>query len=157
MVTESFGQLIITCLLIFRFQWLVEKDFKSFGIDFKTYIILTMIVSFLTMIHAIYKYHSRYRRSLRPTTQLGTPLLLFTWTLLIITKVSVYLIAFINTPGFFFVPILIKMALSFVLFQIFVDDFIRKQNHQKFIYLLISFLLPISLPSKQCKSMKRLN
>ena len=117
MVTESFGQLIITCLLIFRFQWLVEKDFKSFGIDFKTYIILTMIVSFLSMIHAIYKYHNRYRRSLRPMTNIGTPILLFTWTLLIVSKIIVYVIAFINTPGFFFVPALIKMFFPFFFYR----------------------------------------
>ena len=157
MVTESFGQLIITCLLIFRFQWLVEKDFKSFGIDFKTYIILTMIVSFLTMIHAIHKYHKRHRASLRPMTGLGAPLLLCMWTLLIVTKVIVYVIGFINTPGFFFVPVLIKVSVSFVLFQCFIPDFRRIQSHKKFIYLLISFLLPISLPSKQFKSMQRLN
>ena len=157
MVTESYGQLIITCLLIFRFQWLIEKDFKSFGINFKTYIIATMMISFLTMLHAIYKYHNRYRRSLRPMASLSTPILLFTWSILIMTKVSIYVIAFINTPGFFFVPILIKMLLSFIIFQFFVDDFKEKQNHQKFIYLLISFLVPSSLPSKKFKSMKKLN
>ena len=149
MVTESFGQLIITCLLLVRFQWLVEKDFKSFGIDFKTYIIITMTVSFLTMLHAIYKYHNRHRKSLRPKASLGTPLLLFTWSLLIVTKVAVYVIAFINTPGFFFVPMLVKMFVSFILFQFLVEEFKEKNNHEKFIFLLISFLLPAFFhPSK---------
>ena len=116
MVTESFGQLIITCLLIVRFQWLIEKDYKSFGLDFKTYIIFTMTVSFLTMIHAIYKYHNRHRRSLRPMASLATPILLVTWSMLITTKVFVYVICFINTPGLFFAPVLIKMVVSFLLF-----------------------------------------
>ena len=156
MVTESFGQLIITCLLIVRFQWLIEKDYKSFGLDFKTYIIFTMTVSFLTMIHAIYKYHNRHRRSLRPMASLATPILLVTWSMLITTKVFVYVICFINTPGLFFVPVLIKMGVSFLLFQLLVGDFREKRNHEKFVYLLISFMVPASLPSKQFKSMRKL-
>ena len=157
MVSESFGQLIVTCLLIVRFQWLVEKDFKSFGIDFKTYIVVSMMVSFFTMIHAIYKYHNRHRRSLRPKASLATPLLLFTWSILIVTKVFIYVIAFINTPGFFCVPVLLKMLLSFIIFQFAVDEFKKKQSHEKFIYILICFLLPASLPSNHIKSMKKLN
>eukprot|EP00092_Neocalanus_flemingeri_P033785 GFUD01036733.1.p1 GENE.GFUD01036733.1~~GFUD01036733.1.p1 ORF type:complete len:485 (-),score=53.95 GFUD01036733.1:343-1797(-) len=157
MVTESFGQLIVTSLLLVRFQWLLEKDFRSFGINFNTYIIATMTVSFLSLLHAIFKYHNRHRRSLRPLASLGTPLLLFAWSMLVVTKVFVYVVAFINTPGFFFVPAFIKMLVAFVLFQFLVDDFKKKQSHEKFIYILISFLLPVSLPSKDFKSMKKLN
>ena len=109
MVTESFGQLIVTCLLIVRFHSLLEKDYKSFGINFETYIIITMTVSFLTMIHAIWKYHNRHRRSLRPMASLATPILLFTWSMLITTKVFVYVVCFINTPGFFFIPALLTI------------------------------------------------
>ena len=157
MVTESFGQLIITLLLLIRFQSIVEKDFKSFGINFQTYIIIAMVISFLTMLHAIYKYHHRFRSSLRPKASLGTALLLITWSMLIVMKVVTYVIAFINTPGLFCVPILIKIVLSFFLMEALVDDFKSKEKHEKFIYLLVSFLLPVSLPSKECKSMKLLN
>ena len=156
MVTESFGQLIITCLLIVRFQSLLEKDYKSFGINFETYILITMTVSFLTMIHAIWKYHNRHRRSLRPMASLATPILLFTWSMLITTKVFVYVVCFINTPGFFFIPALLKMFVSFVLFEVLLEDFREKRKHEKFIYLLISFMVPTSLPSKRFKSMRRL-
>ena len=157
MVTESFGQLIITFLLLIRFQSLVEKDFKSFGIDFHTYIIIAMVISFLTMLHAIYKYQHRFRSSLRPKASLGTALLLITWSMLIVMKIFTYVISFVNTPGLFWVPILIKMVLSFFLMEALVDDFKNKEKHEKFIYLLVSFLLPVSLPSKDCKSMKLLN
>ena len=88
---------------------------------------------------------------------LATPLLLFTWTILIVTKVFIYVIAFINTPGFFCVPVLLKMLLSFIIFQFAVDEFKKKQSHEKFIYILICFLLPASLPSKNMKTMKKLN
>ena len=156
MVTESFGQLIVTCLLITRFHWLVEKDYKSFGINFQTYIILTMTVSFLTMIHAIYKYHTRNRRSLRPMATFATLVLLLTWSLLITMKVFIYVICFINTPGLFFVPVIAKMLLSHILFHFFVEDFRGKRKHEKFIYLLISFMVPTSLPSERFKSMRRM-
>ena len=115
MVTESFGQLIVTCLLIARFHWLLEKDYKSFGINFQTYILLTMTISFLTTIHAIYKYHNRHRMSMRPMASLATPVLLIAWSLLITMKVFVYVICFINTPGLFFVPVMIKMFVSLLL------------------------------------------
>ena len=83
MLTESFGQIIITIILIIRFDWLVEKDFKSFGINFKMYIIGTMLVSFSTMLMAVMKYHNRHRRSLRPMASLGTPILLLIWSSMI--------------------------------------------------------------------------
>ena len=156
MVTESFGQLIVTCLLIARFHWLVEKDYKSFGINFQTYIILTMTVSFLTMIHAIYKYHTRHRRSLRPMATLATPVLLITWSLLIIMKVFIYVICFINTPGLFFVPVIVKMLVSLLFFHLFVEGFRRKKKHEKFIYILISFIVPTSLPCERFKSMRKI-
>jgi hypothetical protein len=155
MVSESFGQLIVTCLLIVRFHWLVEKDYKSFGINFETYIIITMTISFLTMIHAIYKYHNRHRRSLRPMASMATPVLLLTWSLMITMKVFVYVISFINTPGLFFIPVLLKILVSLLLFQI--CGFFREiRNHEKFIYLLISFMVPTSLPSEKFKSMRKL-
>ena len=157
MVMESFGQLIITLILIIRFKWLVEKDFKSFGVNFKTYVIGTMFISFVTMLHAILKYHNRHRRSLRPMASLGTPILLFMWSSMIVTKVMVYVIAFINTPGLFFVPVVIKMLISFILFQGFVDEFKVKQAHDKFIFIFISFLIPTSLPSQKFKSMLKVN
>ena len=154
MVTESFGQLLVTCLLTVRFHWLLEKDYKSFGLNFQTYIILTMAISFVTMIHAIYKYHKRNRRSLRPMASLATPVLLITWSLLITMKVFVYVICFINTPGLFFVPAIVKMFVSLFLFQLLVADFKEKRRHEKFIFLLISFIVPTSLPSEQFKSMR---
>ena len=154
-VTESFGQLIFTCLLIIRFPHLLDKDLKSFGIDFKTYIILTMVVSFPTMLYAIHRYHNRYRESLHPKTRLDTPFLVIIWTMLIVTKVVISDVAFVNTPGLIFLPFLVKIFVSFCNFQSLVEDFKKKEIHEK--CFLISFLIPISLPSKELKTMKLLN
>ena len=94
----------MTSLLSVRFKWLLDKDYKSFGLDFKTYIMITMMVSFSTMIKAVYNYHVRHRSSLRPMFSLSTFVLVFCWALLIVCKVVVYVICFINTPALIFIP-----------------------------------------------------
>ena len=155
-ITESFGEIIVTCLLVVRFQWLLDKDYKSFGFNFQTYIILTMSVSFLTMLHTVHKYHTRYRRALRPIANISTALLIFSWALLIFTKLTVYVVSFINTPGLFFEPIMIKTSVLVTIFEHFDEDFPSRASHDKFIYILISNLIPISLPDKSFKTMKNL-
>ena len=79
------------------------------------------------------------------------------WTLLICTKLLVYLVCFANTPGLIFVPALIKMLLAYSLYTSFMPEFSQQERHDKMIYLLISFLLPVTLPSKTRKQTKRLN
>ena len=153
---ESFGQLFVTSLLSVRFKWLLDKDYKSFGLDFKTYIMITMMVSFSTMIKAVYNYHVRHRSSLRPMFSLSTIVLVFCWALLIVSKVVIYVICFINTPALIFIPIVLRIFVSFIIFECLDNDFKMKEVHEKFIYLLVSFLAPISMASKQLKSTKKL-
>ena len=139
-----------------RFQWLLEKDYKSFGINFKTYVVLVMIMLFSTMVHAIHKYHVRYRRSLRPIFSASTFVSVFCWALLIMSKVLVYVICFINTPGLIFMPVLIRILISFITFECLEEDFKSKEKHEKFVYLLVTFMVPVSLPSKELKTSKKL-
>ena len=102
-------------------------------------------------------YHRRYRTGVRPIFTAGTAVLLLAWTLLICTKLLVYLVCFANTPGLIFVPALIKMLLAYSLYTCFLPEFSQQERHDKMIYLLISFLLPVPLPSKTKISKKRLN
>ena len=79
-VTESFGQLVVQSILLFRFSWLVQKDdFSNFGISFLMYVSFSMSVSFVTMVLSIIKYHNRNRESLRPMFSMGTILLTMMW------------------------------------------------------------------------------
>ena len=137
-----------------RFQWLLEKDYESFGINFKTYVLLVMIMSFSTMVHAIHKYHVRYRRSLRPIFSASTFVSVFCWALLIMSKVLVYVICFINTPGLIFMPVLIRILISFITFECLEEDFKSKEKHEKFDYLLVTFMVPVLFLQKNSRLVK---
>ena len=65
-VFENFGELIIQAILLFRFQWLVNKDdFSTLGFSFQVYVTSVMGLSFFTMLSALTKYHKRGCRSRR--------------------------------------------------------------------------------------------
>ena len=134
----------------------MKKDVKTFGINFKTYITAVMVVSFLAMLHAILKYHNRNRENLRPKSSIGTCLLMFIWILLILTKLGVYIIGFQNTPGLFFVPMFFTLSVSYFILSIMEPQFKTLHPHNKMVYILISFLVPVSLPSRETKSMLNL-
>ena len=132
--------------MLLRFRWLVKKDFSSFGINFQTYVIVSMTISFVTMVLAIRKYANRFRANLRSTASLRTVLEIVFLTSLVLTKLCVYIIGFLNTPGFFFVPMIVHIALALILLNIFEPNFNSMPNHDKLVYLLISSLVPVSIP-----------
>ena len=157
---ELFGQMVIQIILILRFQWLVSNaDVKglgsSFGVSFKTYVIATLTISFLGIFPAILKYHKRNRENLRPLSSISSVLIVLMWICVLLTKISVYVIGFQNTPGLFWVPAVTHIVTYFILLTKFEPQFKAMQHHEKLIHLLASFLVPISLPSHQSKSMAK--
>ena len=117
-MSEAFGELVIQSILLFRFEWLVAKDTSSsFGLSFQIYMISVMSISFATMVSAILAYHNRDRKSVRNTFSLHTASLVLFWVILLVTKVTVYLFGFMNSPGLFWVPMLVKIGLLCVSFS----------------------------------------
>ena len=181
---EAFGELVIQGVLLFRFRWLVTKDdFLSFGLSFQIYVVVAMSVSFVTMVSAILTYNNRGRSNLRGTFSWHTASLVAFWTLLLVIKVAVYVFGFMNNPGLFFVPMLLKMLLIWLFltcgfiqckpdcnsqcetFTCNCTCLIRCKPfksykslpaHDKFVYIMISSLVPVSIPSKDKKSVKGL-
>ena len=156
---EAFGEMVIQSILLFRFQWLVTKeDFSSFGLSFQIYVMGVMSVSFVTMVATILKYHNRNRRNLRETFSMHTMSLVIFWTILLVVKVAVYVFGFMNNPGLFWVPMLVKMGLCWLLFSCSCccKAFKSLPPYDKFVFALASALVPVSIPSKETKSMKGL-
>jgi len=151
---------VIQGILLFRFEWLVAKDnSSSFGLSFQIYVISVMSISFATMVSAILTYHNRDRKSVRNTFSLHTASLVLFWVILLVTKVTVYLFGFMNSPGLFWVPMLVKIGLLWLLLASFsckdFEPFKALPAHDKFVYLLISSLVPVSIPSKDTKSNRK--
>ena len=115
---------------------------------------VSMILAFASMLMAIRKYHNRTREHLRPMSSFNSLLMLLMWTVILVTRISVYILSFLNTPGFFFVPMLVKILASVCLLYKYVPTFRKMEHHQRLVYLLISFLVPISIPSKDTKKMQ---
>ena len=137
-----------------RFQWLVRKDdFNSFGLTFQIFVIASMSVSFFTMAKAVLAYHNRSREALRPTFSLCGIFTVLMFALMIVTKVVVYIFGFQNMPGLFVVPVFIRIIIGWFLFAKFDPSFSSLLAQDKMIYLLVSFLVPISVPSKNKKRM----
>ena len=103
------------------------------------------------MICRILSYHRRYRASLRPIGSIDTAILIFSWTLLIFTKVFVYVISFANTPAFFILPGLIHYQVASKCFKA-IPGFKEKPYHEKCIFLFMSTLIPTAFPSQKTKS-----
>ena len=151
-VTECFGQLVIQGILLMRFEWLVRKDdFNSFGVTFQIFVTASMSISFFTMTKAVMAYHNRSREVLRPTFSLGGIFTVLMFTLMIVTKVGVYIFGFQNSPGLFFVPVIVKIGISWILLIVFEPKFSALLAHERLTYLLVSFLVPISIPCKDSK------
>ena len=151
-VTESFGQLVIQGILLMRFDWLVKKDdFDSFGINFQMFVLASMSISFFTMVKAVLAYHNRTRESLRMVFSLSSFCTVLMLVVILLVKIGVYIFGFQNTPGLFFVPVIVKISLTWVLMSIFDPNFPLMAAHDKITYLLVSFLVPTSIPSKDKK------
>ena len=157
-VNEVFGQLVIQSLLLIKFTWLLKGDdvkLKFLGISFRTYMVITMIISFSSMLPAVLKYHKRNRENLRPMTSIATIAILMVWIAVILTKVSVFILGFQNTPGLLFVPIIIHMAISFTILTRLEPQFGSLQHHDQLVYVLVSSLVPVSIPCQQSKDMRK--
>ena len=92
MVFENFGELIVQAILLFRFQWLVNKDdFSTLGFSFQVYVTSVMGLSFFTMLTALTKYHNRGRKSMRKMFSLQTACTLLLWIVMLGIKGSHHL------------------------------------------------------------------
>ena len=158
-VFENFGELIVQMILLFRFQWLVTKENSpSIGLTFQMYILSVMALSCFSMITALLKYHNRGRKSLRKMFSLPTASLVFLWILVLMIKVIVYVVGFINSPGLFWIPMFLKMCIFWIFLSFYcnasLDAFRCLPAHDKLIYVIVTCLVPISIPSQSRKSTK---
>ena len=71
--------------------------------------------------------------------------------IILLLKIVAYMYGFQNHPGLFFVPVIVKIALTWLIMGIFEPNFISLLPHDKLVYLLVSFLVPISVPVKERK------
>ena len=135
-----------------RFDWLVKKDdFNSFGLKFHIFVVAAMCVSFFSMVKAVLAYHNRTRESLRMMFSLSNFFTVLMFVIILLAKIIVYMFGFQNHPGLFFVPVIVKIALTWLLMSIFEPNFCSLRPHDKLVYLLVSFLVPISVPVKERK------
>ena len=112
-VVEAYGQLIIQSVVLLRLKSLIQTDFfKYFGISFEYVIIISMVASVFSIFATFWSYHTRSKQCFRQPFSLSTLLQLVTWILLIATKLFVYVIAFINFPALFFVPVLLQFLVT---------------------------------------------
>ena len=178
-VCEAFGEIVIQGVLLSRFQWLIDtKDFSSFGLSFLVYVIISLGISFFSILPALLSYHNRGRESLREKFSFHTAALIICWIILLVTKAVIYVFGFLNNPGLFWIPMVVKMILLWVFFscgrmkcmcvcgsevncQLSIKcgpfkAFGSLPFHDKIVYVLVSSLVPISIPSRQTKSMKGL-
>ena len=138
-----------------RFDWLVKKDdFDSFGINFQMFVVASMSISFFTMVKAVLAYHNRTRESLRMIFSFSSICTVLMLVVILLVKIGVYTFGFQNAPGLFFVPVIVKISIMWALMSIFDQNFSLMAAHDKITYLLVSFLVPISIPSKDKKKSK---
>ena len=155
-VTESFGQLVIQGILLIRFDWLGKKDdYDSFGINFQVFVAISMTISFCTMLKAVLSYHNRTREALRPMFSMNNLFTILMFAVILVSKTIVYIFGFQNSPGLFFVPVIVKIGISWILLSKFEPNFSSLLAHERLTYLLVSFLVPISIPCKDKKKMAK--
>ena len=66
-----------------------------------------MVASVFSIFATFWSYHSRSKQHFRQAVSSSTFLQLITWILLIATKLLVYVVAFINFPALFFIPVVL--------------------------------------------------
>ena len=130
-----------------------KDDFNSFGLNFQVFVIASMCVAFFTMLKAVLAYHNRNRESLRPVFSLSNLSTVTMFLFILVAKVIVYIVGFQNTPGLFFVPIVVKVLASWILLNTFEPEFRSLLAHERVTYVLVSFLVPLSIPCKDKKKM----
>ena len=135
-----------------RFDWLVKKDdYNSFGVQFHVFVVTSMCISFFSMVKALLSYHNRTRESVRMTFSLNNLFTILMFVVILLVKIIVYMYGFQNSPGLFFVPVFVKIALTWLLLSFFEPNFSALMSHDKLVYLLVSYLVPISIPVKERK------
>ena len=77
----------------------------------------------------------------------STFLQLVTWILLIITKLAIYVISFINFPGLFFVPVLIQFCVTLLVltFTNVSPSFKASAWHDRLIHCMVCCVLPLAV------------
>ena len=110
--------------MLIRFDFLVEKDdFDSFGVKFQYFVIGSMCISFFTMVKAVLAYHNRTRESLRTMFSISSLFTALMFVIILLAKIIVYMYGFQNSPGLFFVPVVVKIALTWILMSKFEPNF----------------------------------
>ena len=143
-------------MLLSRFGWLIKNDsLSSFGVDFKTFIAISMCISFFTMVLALLKYHTRARESLRPKFAVSNILVFLMFVLILVTKVAIYVVGFQNTPALFWVPVIIKILINWLILNCVEETFRTLAKHDKVVYILVSFLVPMPIPTRMPKRMTK--
>merc|ERR1719237_1483641 len=107
------------------------------------------------MLKAVLAYHYRTRESMRPMFSLGSLFTVIMIAVILVSKTMVYIFGFQNSPGLFFVPVIVKIFISWILLTAFEPSFSALLAHERMTYLLVSFLVPISIPSKDKKKMAK--
>merc|ERR1719331_1905359 len=77
------------------------------------------------------------------------------FAVILVSKTIVYIFGFQNCPGLFFVPVIVKIGISWILLTAFEPNFCALLAHERMTYLLVSFLVPISIPCKDKKKMAK--
>ena len=113
----------------------------------ETIVIMSMSMSILSMFSTFWSYHTRSKKNSRHLLSLGSLIQMFTWMLLIATKIGVYVFSFINYPGLFFVPVLIQFSITFIILSYSkISPIFRAFSfHDRVIHCLVSCVLPLAV------------
>ena len=114
-----------------------------------------MAISFCTMLKAVLSYHNRTREALRPMFSMNNLFTVIMFAVILVSKTIVYIFGFQNCPGLFFVPVIVKIGISWMLLTAFEPNFSALLVHERMTYLLVSFLVPISIACKDKKKMAK--
>merc|ERR1719410_241262 len=147
-VCETYGQLIVQSVVLLRLKTLIQTDyFNYFGISFEVIIMMSMVISILSLFTTFWSYHTRSKQRFRRLLSSSTFLQLITWILLIITKLAIYVISFINFPGLFFVPVLIQFFVTLLVltFTKVSPSFRASAWHDRLIHCMVCCVLPLAV------------
>ena len=147
-VVEAYGQLIIQSVVLLRLRALIQTDyFKYFGISFEYVIIISMVFSIFSIFTTFWSYHIRSKQYFRQAVSAYTLLQLVTWILLITTKLIVYVVAFINFPALFFIPILLQFLVTGAIlsFSNVSPSFKASPWHDRMIHCMVCCVLPLAV------------
>ena len=147
-VVEAYGQLIIQSIVLLRLRALIQTDyFKYLGISFEYVIIISMVASIFSIFTTFWSYHIRSKQYFRQAVSSSTFLQVITWIALITTKLVVYVIAFINFPALFFIPVVIQFCVtaSILSFSNVSPSFKASAWHDRMIHCMVCCVLPLAV------------